>query len=140
MEQLSFFETDYLSKLEPLKHWKYNTEIVEYFLRYKINRRGQVYDFKTNRYNIILNNKKNSNNFYPTVHLTNDFGKQNTYQIHRLVACSFLENKDKLIYTQVNHIDKNKKNHHILNLEWNTPSQNMQHAGASKNKNQIEMF
>ena len=140
MEQLSFFESDYLSKLEPLKHWKYNTEAVEYFSRYKINRRGQVYDFKTNKYKIILIDKKKSNNYYPTVGLANDLEKINTYQIHRLVACSFLENKDKLNYTQVNHIDSNKLNHHILNLEWNTPSQNMQHAGAFKNKNQIEMF
>ena len=139
MEQLSFFESDYLSKLEPLKHWRYNTEIVEYFSRYKINRRGQVYDLKTSRYKILLTNKKKSNNFYPTVNLIDDLGNYSAYQIHRLVACSFLENKDKLNYTQVNHMDKNKQNHHILNLEWNTPSQNMKHAFA-ENKNQIEMF
>lgn len=140
MKQLSLFETDYLSKLEPLKHWKYNTEAVEYFLRYKINRRGQIYDLKRNVYTKITYERKSSRNEYPAVSLINDFNYSCQYQVHRLVACSFLENKDKLSLTQVNHIDSNKQNHHILNLEWNTPSQNMQHAGASKNKNQIEMF
>lgn len=140
MGQLSFFEEDYLGKLEPLKHWKYNTEIVEYFSRYKINRRGQVYDLKSNRYLTIRYDRKGLRNEYPDVCLINDSNYSSRYQVHRLVACTFLENKDKLSYTQVNHIDSNKKNHHILNLEWNTPSQNMQHAGASKNKNQLEMF
>ena len=140
MKQFSLFEKDYLSKLEPLKHWKYNTEIVEYFSNYRINRRGQVYDLKNNKFKKILIDKKNSNNSYPTVNLLNDFGKKNTYQIHRLVACSFLENKEKKKFTQVNHIDKNQKNYHILNLEWNTPSQNMKHARNYDNENQIEMF
>ena len=45
---------------------------------------------------------------------------------HRLVAKYFLSNPDEK--TEVNHIDGNKANNHVSNLEWNTKSENMQHA------------
>lgn len=50
------------------------------------------------------------------------FGKY--YMTHRLVAESWL-NKETLDQIQVNHIDHNKSNNHVSNLEWVTPSQNM---------------
>lgn len=46
--------------------------------------------------------------------------------IHRLVAESFIPNQDEL--AQINHIDGNKKNNVVNNLEWITPSENMKHA------------
>lgn len=44
--------------------------------------------------------------------------------IHRLVAETFLDNKQ----IQVNHIDGNKLNNKLDNLEWCTRSENMIHA------------
>lgn len=56
-------------------------------------------------------------------------GKSNhTYQrrVHRLVAECFIDNpKD---YREVNHIDGNKHNNCIDNLEWCTRSYNVKHA------------
>jgi len=46
--------------------------------------------------------------------------------IHRMVATSFLKNTDGKI--TVNHIDGNKLNNNVSNLEWNTYSENNKHA------------
>lgn len=49
------------------------------------------------------------------------------YPIHRIVAIAFLPNKKNL--PQVNHIDGNKLNNHVDNLEWCTLQDNMKHVG-----------
>ena len=52
--------------------------------------------------------------------------KGKNYLVHRIVAETFLCNKNKLL--EVNHIDGNKKNNSVTNLEWVTRSQNIKHA------------
>lgn len=56
-------------------------------------------------------------------------GKQKTHSVHRLVAMAFIENSNKL--PAVNHIDGNKENNTVDNLEWCTNHENQMHA--SKN-------
>lgn len=53
-----------------------------------------------------------------------------TYPIHRLVAETFLPNWEKSL--QVNHIDGNKANNSVSNLEMCTQSENMRHAFKTK--------
>ena len=54
------------------------------------------------------------------------FGKMIWYRLHRLVAQYYIENKENKPF--VNHIDGNKQNNHVNNLEWVTHRENMDHA------------
>ena len=53
-------------------------------------------------------------------------GERKTCRVHRLIAFTFLENPDNL--PQVNHIDENKKNNRVDNLEWKSPKDNCNHG------------
>ena len=64
---------------------------------------------------------------YMNVGLSDGEGHIKTKQVHRLVLKTFypIDNMDNM---QVNHIDCNKSNNSLKNLEWTTPSENTQHA------------
>lgn len=53
-------------------------------------------------------------------------GKKISYKIHRIVAEAFIPNP--LKKQQVNHVDGNKANNTIANLEWCSNMENSQHA------------
>ena len=59
---------------------------------------------------------------YMQAHITIN-GTRKTYTVHRLVAICFIPNPNN--YKQVNHIDGNKLNNHVSNLEWCTCKQNI---------------
>jgi hypothetical protein len=52
--------------------------------------------------------------------------ERTTHLIHRLVAEAFIPNPNN--YKEVNHIDGNKLNNHVSNLQWVSSSMNKQHA------------
>ena len=60
------------------------------------------------------------NNRYVKIHL------DKFYPLHKLVASHFITNHEELPY--INHIDGNRYNNSINNLEWCTQSHNMKHA------------
>lgn len=74
--------------------------------------------------------KNNVNEFgYLYVRLYKD-AKGKKHKIHRLVAQTFIENPENK--KCVNHIDGNKQNNSVENLEWVTHSENMKHASDNK--------
>ena len=65
-------------------------------------------------------------------------GKRRMVNIHRLVALAFIENPRPKVFNMINHIDGNKTNNRVDNLEWCNCSMNMTHAyehGLQENGN-----
>lgn len=65
-------------------------------------------------------------NGYKYVILRDDYGNDNRSMVHRLVAQTFIQNPHNL--PCVNHLDGNKQNNCITNLEWCTHLDNVRHA------------
>lgn len=92
---------------------------VEGHTDYQVSNLGKIRSKKTGIYKnltLYVNNKG-----YIQVSLDNK-----KYLLHRLIAQAFINNKN--IDLVVNHIDGNKKNNNINNLEWCTTKENIQHA------------
>ena len=85
---------------------------------YEVSSFGNVRNKKTGR---IL--KPSNRGGYYVVGLSNK--KTKTFQVHRLVAETFIENPENKAH--VNHKDKNGLNNNLSNLEWNTPKENNIH-------------
>lgn len=62
---------------------------------------------------------------YSTVHLVKE-GKLKWFKVHRLVAQAFIPNTEGL--PQINHIDEDKTNNRVDNLEWCTGSYNIRYG------------
>lgn len=63
---------------------------------------------------------------YKYITMKDIYGKRRHPKIHRLVALAFLSNPDNK--PQINHIDGNKENNSVKNLEWATNGENQKHA------------
>ena len=90
---------------------------------YWINDQGEIYNKNTG--NKI--SQKIERDGYVRVSLMKKSGGTTYLQLHRIYMMAFkpIENMEKL---QVNHIDGNKQNNCLSNLEWVTPKENIHHA------------
>lgn len=108
--------------------WK---DIEGYEGRYRISNKGRVLSLNRYKQNHtkkqyveekIISNYINKKNGYVYVYLCKD-GKYKNCRIHRLVAETFIPNPNG--FPQVNHIDGDKTNNVVSNLEWCTASYNI---------------
>jgi hypothetical protein len=88
---------------------------------YKLSNFGRIYSVRNK---LIMTLELLVNGYYRVCF--NSSGKRDRFRVHILVATHFIDNPNGK--TQVNHKDGNKKNNHYKNLEWCTPSENLQHA------------
>ncbi|CAB4131422.1 HNH nuclease [uncultured Caudovirales phage] len=88
---------------------------------YSVSKNGEVYSHRRNKLMVIWKKE----NEYPRVTLSNK-GYEKSYCVHRLVLMAFVPNP--LNKESINHIDGNKHNNNVNNLEWCTHSENMIHA------------
>ena len=98
-------------------------DIAGYEGLYKISEHGEVLSTKRNK---ILKPYRHHKG-YVCVSLNRKGRKKNHY-VHRLVGEAFLEPPENDNQDQINHIDGSKNNNHFSNLEWTTPSENINHA------------
>ena len=75
-----------------------------------------------------------SNNGYKKVTI----GHSNNQFVHRLVALQFVQNENPETNNVVNHLDSNKLNNSISNLEWTTQSRNCKLAKRRGSSRPIE--
>lgn len=90
---------------------------------YEITSDGRVISTRFNKRKILRTGIMTSG--YATVNLKKE-GKQRSWSLHRLLAIHFIDNPDNK--KEVNHIDGNKLNNNLANLEWVTRDENVQHA------------
>lgn len=108
--------------------------IVENYTNYEVSDFGEVRVINSGR---ILKKSVDSRGYYK-VTLTNKNSRKSFF-VHRLVAIAFIENV--YGYNQVNHIDENKQNNNVSNLEWcsieyncNYGTRNERISKANKNR------
>lgn len=90
---------------------------------YTINDNGEIFSDISGK----MKTRNKGNTEYQIINFMTQEGKKKTYRVHRLVMMAFkpIEDMDNL---EVNHIDGDKKNNALSNLEWCSASENQKHA------------
>lgn len=88
---------------------------------YEVSSHGNVRNKRTG----YIMKKRHTFDGYVKVTLTVNY-KAKDYRVHRLVAENFIPNTNNK--ETVNHIDGNKDNNHVNNLEWSNRHEQLAHA------------
>ena len=85
---------------------------------YQISNQGRLWSIKSQKYLSPFTN----NSGYKMINIIAANGKRKGELIHRLVALAFIDNPEKK--PEVNHINRDKTNNSVDNLEWVSHSEN----------------
>ena len=102
-------------------------DIVEFEGRYQVSNYGRIKSIQDNhgKKRDLIRSTWLSSKGYVYVQLCFK-NKRFNISIHNAVACAFIPNPENK--PTINHIDGNKQNNHVSNLEWATYSENLKHA------------
>ena len=98
---------------------------IEGFEKYEVSNLGRVRNIKSGR---ILKPFPNRGGYLR--HKLYGYGKKKNLPLHRIIATAFIDNPDGK--PCVNHIDENKLNNDLSNLEWCTVKENNIHGTRTK--------
>lgn len=98
--------------------WK---DIPDYEGHHQISNTGKIYSVKRNR---MLKQSNQPDGYYRARLCFN--GVVKSFLVHRLVATTFIPNPTGLL--DVNHIDEDKSNNSVTNLEWMSHKDNINHG------------
>jgi hypothetical protein len=101
--------------------WKSLKSLVKGGDNYSISNLGNLRNDKNGR---IRKHTKHKSGY-----LTTTLSERSTQYVQRLVALAFIPNPENKPF--VNHLDGNKQNNIVGNLEWSTPSENIIHANKT---------
>lgn len=99
--------------------------LIKFAPNYEISSNGSVRNIKTGKILKVATN----NHGYHLVCLSYKNKKRTAY-IHRLIAEAFIDTDLDTRTSIVNHIDGNRSNNTIKNLEWTTYAENVYHGKA----------
>lgn len=94
---------------------------MKYFYGYGVDEKGNIY----NKNGTLKKQKVNCKGYYFTNYYVD--GKVKTLTAHRVVAIAY-HGEPQGDKTQVNHKNSDRKDNRPENLEWVTPSENLQHG------------
>ena len=98
---------------------------IEGFEKYEVSNLGRVRNIKSGR---ILKPFPNRGGYLR--HKLYGYDKKKNLPLHRIIATAFIDNPDEK--PCVNHIDENKLNNDLSNLEWCTVKENNIHGTRTK--------
>lgn len=102
----SLYQVSNMGRIKSLERYKENHSKLQ-----KVEEKIKTINIKNSGYQFVQLYKNN---------------KYKNLMVHRLVAQAFIPNVDNK--PQINHIDGNKLNNNVTNLEWCTNSENEKHA------------
>lgn len=100
-------------------------DVQGYENKYAVLVNGEIYSYPKYRHKGKLLKQHQRKDGYMEIGLSLN-KKRNTFLVHRLIAKAYIPNPENK--PEINHIDGNKQNNNVQNLEWVTSSENQIHA------------